>query len=126
MTNSLTEDIFIEPRSSRPQSTDFSGPFIGPTFRLPRSDGGASFDGFSPARGNSWANIVNTSLLPMLRKSSTANNNATSHGQTVDLATAKLNDLYSSGNVLRFDGLEKFRRFSKGHSRTTTPPLTIA
>jgi hypothetical protein len=44
-----------------------------------------------------------------------ANNNATSHGQTVDLAGAKLNDLYGGGNVPRLNGPEKFRRSSKTH-----------
>jgi hypothetical protein len=65
--------------------------------------------------GDSWASMVNTPLLPMFQKSSTANNNATGHGQTVDLAAAKLNDLYGGGNVPRLDGPEKFRRSSKGH-----------
>ena len=35
-------------------------------------------------------------------------NNATNHGQTVDLATAKLNDLYGRGNVPRLNGPKKF------------------
>ena len=53
----------------------------------------------------------------MFQKSSTANNNNTAgHGQTVDLATAKLNKLYGGGgNVPRLDGPEKFCRTSKGH-----------
>jgi hypothetical protein len=113
--NSPTQDISIEPRSSRPQSTDFSGLSGSPAFRSPRPDGGAPLDGLSPAMGDSWASMVNTPLLPMFQKPSAANNNVTSHGQTVDLATAKLNDLYGSGNVPRLDGPEKFRRSSKGH-----------
>ena len=68
--------------------------------------------------GVSWASMVNTPLLPMFRKPSSSavnnNSNATSHGQTVDLATAKLNDLYGGGNIPRFDGPEKFRWSSKG------------
>jgi hypothetical protein len=65
--------------------------------------------------GDSWASMVNTPLLPIFQKSSTANNNVTNHGQTVDLATAKLNDLYGGSDVPRLDGPEKFRRSSKGH-----------
>ncbi|KAN0130661.1 hypothetical protein V8E53_011554 [Lactarius tabidus] len=42
-----------------------------------------------------------------LSQSSTANNNPTGHGQTVDLAAAKLNDLFGSGSFPRLDGLEK-------------------
>lgn len=44
-----------------------------------------------------------------------ANNNATNHGQTVDLAATKSNDLYGGGNVPRLDGPKKFRWSSKGH-----------
>jgi hypothetical protein len=59
--------------------------------------------------------MVNTPLLPMFQKSSTANNSGAGPTQTVDLATAKLNDLYGAGAVPRLDGPEKFRRASKGH-----------
>ncbi|KAH8984732.1 hypothetical protein EDB92DRAFT_2117006 [Lactarius akahatsu] len=58
------------------------------------------------------ASIVNTPLLPMFPKTSPNNNNT---GQTVDLAAAKLNDLYGSSNVPRLDGPDKFHRPSKGH-----------
>ena len=74
--------------------------------------------------------MVKTPLLPMYQKPSSAtinNNNATSHGQTVDLATAKLNDLYGGGNISLLDGSEKFRWFSKGHMHDDTsahrPPV---
>ena len=89
--NSTTHDISVEPRSSRPQSTDFSGLSGSPAFHSPRTDSGAALDGLSPTIGGSWA--VNTPLLSMSQKSLAANNNATGHGQTVDLAAAKLNDL---------------------------------
>ncbi|KAH9020229.1 hypothetical protein EDB85DRAFT_2120823 [Lactarius pseudohatsudake] len=111
--NSPTQEISMEPRSSRPQSTDFSGLSAGSAFRSPRADGGTApggLDGLSPAVGDSWASMVNTPLLPMFQKT-TSNNN----GQTVDLAAAKLNDLYGSSNVPRLDGPDKFRRPSKGH-----------
>ncbi|KAI9436689.1 hypothetical protein H4582DRAFT_404322 [Lactarius indigo] len=113
--NSPTQEISVEPRSSRPQSTDFSGLSAGSAFRSPRADGGAApggLDGLSPVVGDSWASMVNTPLLPMFQKTSSNNNNA---GQTVDLAAAKLNDLYGSSNVPRLDGPDKFRRPSKGH-----------
>ncbi|KAH9009282.1 hypothetical protein EDB84DRAFT_1659369 [Lactarius hengduanensis] len=76
--NSPTQEISIEPRSSRPQSTNFSGLSAGSAFRSPRADGGAApggLDGLSPA------------------KTSSNNNN----GQTVDLAAAKL--LYLSRSL---------------------------
>jgi len=62
---------------------------------------GTALEGLSPTMGDSWASTMNTVLLPMFQKSSTANNNATGHGsQTVYFAAAKLNDLYGgSGNV---------------------------
>ncbi|KAH9171641.1 hypothetical protein EDB89DRAFT_1080088 [Lactarius sanguifluus] len=113
--NSPTQEISMEPRSSRPQSTDFSGLSAGSAFRSPRADGGTApggLDGLSPAVGDSWASMVNTPLLPMFQKTSSNNNN---NGQTVDLAAAKLNDLYGSSNVPRLDGPDKFRRPSKGH-----------
>ncbi|KAH8987229.1 hypothetical protein EDB86DRAFT_3245845 [Lactarius hatsudake] len=113
--NSPTQEISMEPRSSRPQSTDFSGLSSGSAFRSPRADGGTApggLDGLSPAVGDSWASMVNTPLLPMFQKSSSNNSN---NGQTVDLAAAKLNDLYGSSNVPRLDGPDKFRRPSKGH-----------
>ena len=114
--NFPSQDISVEPRSSRLQSTDFSGLSGSPAFRSPRPDSGAALDGLSPAIGDSWASTVNTPLLPMFQKSWAANNNATGHSQTVDLAAAKLNDLYGGGgNVPRVDGPEKFRRSSKGH-----------
>lgn len=52
----------------------------------------------------------------MFRKSSTAEDNNTGHGRTVNIAADKLNDLYGGGsNVPRLDGPEKFRRSQKGH-----------
>ena len=92
--NSTTHDISVEPRSSRPQSTDFSGLSGSPAFHSPRPDSSAVHNGLSPAIGDSWAHMVNTLLLSMYQKSSAANNNATGHGQTADLAAAELNDLY--------------------------------
>ncbi len=107
---SPTQEITVEPKSSRPQSTDFSGIAAGAPFRSPRPEGAGR-----PPIGDSWASMVNTPLLPMFQKTSTtANNSGTGPTQTVDLATAKLNDLYGS-NVPRLDGPEKFRRSSKGH-----------
>ena len=113
---SPTQEITVEPKSSRPQSTDFSGIAASAPFRSPRPEvagSGNPLDTLSPAMGDSWASMVNTPLLPMFQKTSTANNNA-GPTQTVDLATAKLNDLYG-GSVPRLDGPEKFRRASKGH-----------
>ncbi|KAH8984720.1 hypothetical protein EDB92DRAFT_1950550 [Lactarius akahatsu] len=113
--DSPTQEISIEPRSSRSQSTDFSGLSAGSAFRSPRADGGIApggLDGLSPAVGDSWASMVNTPLLPIFQKTSSNHNN---NGQTVDLAAAELNDLYGSSNVLRLDGPDKFRRPSKGH-----------
>ena len=114
---SPTQEVTVEPKSSRPQSTDFSGIAASAPFRSPRLEGAGNtntLDTLSPAMGDSWASMVNTPLLPMFQKTSTTNNNATGPTQTVDLATAKLNDLYG-GNVPRLDGPEKFRRASKGH-----------
>ncbi|KAH9048355.1 hypothetical protein EDB84DRAFT_1673152 [Lactarius hengduanensis] len=59
--------------------------------------------------------MVNTPLLAMFQMTSMmANNNAVGHAQTVDLASAKLNDLYSGGgggrNAPRLGG----RRSSAG------------
>ncbi|KAH8994164.1 hypothetical protein EDB86DRAFT_2829980 [Lactarius hatsudake] len=102
--NSPTQEISMEPRSSCPQSTDFSGLSSGSAFRSPRADGGTApggLDGLSPAVGDSWASM------------SFSNNS--NNGQTIDLAAAKLNDLYGSSNVPRLDGPDKFRRPSKGH-----------
>ena len=111
---SPTQEITVEPKSSRPQSTDFSG-ISGAPFRSPRPEGaGNTLDTLSPAMGDSWASMVNTPLLPMFQKTSTSNNSGSGPTQTVDLATAKLNDLYG-GSVPRLDGPEKFRRTSKGH-----------
>ncbi|KAN0130650.1 hypothetical protein V8E53_011543 [Lactarius tabidus] len=73
--NSPTQDISVEPRSSRPQSSDFSGLSGCPALRSPCSDDGSSFDGLSPTMGDSWASVVNTPLLPMFQKSSTLVNN---------------------------------------------------
>jgi SAM domain (Sterile alpha motif) len=117
--NSPTQEISIEPKSSRPQSTDFSGIAASATFRSPRPDGssgGNSLDSLSPAVGDSWASMVNTPLMPMFQKPSTTNNAGAGPTQTVDLATAKLNDLYGAGSVPRLDGPEKFRRASKSHA----------
>jgi hypothetical protein len=115
---SPTQEITIEPKSSRPQSTDFSGIAAGAAFRSPRPDGAGNsntLDTLSPAMGESWASMVNTPLMNLFPKTSTANNNGAGPTQTVDLATAKLNDLYGAGAVPRLDGPEKFRRASKGH-----------
>ena len=81
--------------------------------------------------GDSWASMVNTPLLSMFQKPSSSavnnnNDNATSHGQTVELATAKLNDLYGAGNVPRLDSPEKFPRYSKGHMNDITSGGHIA
>lgn len=111
--NSLKEYILIEPRSSRPQSTNFSGLSASLAFRSPRH-GGASLDGLSPVMSDSWATMMNTPLLPVFQKSSTANNNAAGVGQTADLTNAELNHLYGSNSVPRLDDLEKFRLSSKG------------
>ncbi|KAH8981833.1 hypothetical protein EDB86DRAFT_3066591 [Lactarius hatsudake] len=83
--NSPTQEISMEPRSSRPQSTDFSGLSAG-------------LDGLSPTVGDSWASM-NTPLLP----------------KSLDFAATNLNDLYGSSNVPRLDGPDKFRRPSEGH-----------
>ncbi|KAN0130635.1 hypothetical protein V8E53_011528, partial [Lactarius tabidus] len=120
--NSPTQDISIEPRSSRPQGTDFSGLSDSPVFRSPR----ASLDALSPAMGDSWASMVSTPLLPMFQKSSTANNNASNHGQTVDLATAKLNDLYGGSDVPRLDGSAGPLRATCTTTAAAPPPSTIA
>jgi hypothetical protein len=114
--SSPTQEISIEPKSSRPQSTDFSGIAASAAFRSPRPDGssgGSSLDALSPAVGDSWASMVPTPLVPMFQKPSTTNSGPT---QTVDLAAAKLNDFYGAGNVPRLDGPEKFRRASKSHA----------
>ena len=112
--NSPTREISLEPRSSLPQSTDFSGLSAGSAFCSPCSDGGTppcGLYGLSPVVGDGWASMVNMPVLPMFRKSSMANSNATG-----DLAAAKLNNLYGGGgNVPRLDGPDKFRRSSKGH-----------
>lgn len=63
---------------------------------------------------DSWATMMNTPLLPVFQKSSTANNNAAGVGQTADLTNAELNHLYGSNSVPRLDDLEKFRLSSKG------------
>ncbi|KAH9010357.1 hypothetical protein EDB83DRAFT_2557224 [Lactarius deliciosus] len=114
--NTPTQEISMEPRSSRPQSTDFSGLSAGSAFRSPRADGGTApggLDGLSPAVGHSWASMVNMPLLPMFQKTSSNDSN---NSQTVDLAATKLNDLYDGSNVpRRLDGPDKFRRPSKGH-----------
>ncbi|KAH9024443.1 hypothetical protein EDB83DRAFT_2658115 [Lactarius deliciosus] len=95
--------ISMEPRSSHPQSTDFLVS-AGSTFRSLRPDGGVApggVGGLSPVVGDSWASM----------KTSSNNHNA----RAVDLAAAKLNDLYGSSNVPCLDGPDKFRRPSKGH-----------
>ncbi|KAH9010365.1 hypothetical protein EDB83DRAFT_2680828 [Lactarius deliciosus] len=94
--NFPTQEISMEPRLSRPQSTDFSGLSAGSAFRSPRADGGTApggLDGLSPAIGDSWASMVNTPLLPMFQKTSSQ----------------------QRSNVPRLDGPDKFRRPSKGH-----------
>ncbi|KAI0265595.1 hypothetical protein BC834DRAFT_988071 [Gloeopeniophorella convolvens] len=107
------QEITVEPKSSRPQSTDFSVLAAGAAFRSPRPEGASALDALSPAIGDSWASMVNTPLMPMFQKTSTAA--GAGPAQTVDLATAKLNDLYGGGAVPRLDGPEKFRRVSKGN-----------
>jgi hypothetical protein len=126
----LTQEITIEPKSSRPQSTDCSGIAPGAAFRSPHPDcasNGNTFDTLSPAIGESWASMVNTPLMNLFPKMSTANNNGAGPTQTVDLVTAKLNGLYGAGTVPHLDGPEKFRSASKNHvsdvgstSNTTT------
>jgi SAM domain (Sterile alpha motif) len=119
--NSPTQEITIEPKSSRPQSTDFSGIASNPAFRSPRPDGTSAtgsnnLDTLSPVVGDSWASMVNTPLMHMFPKpSAVANNGGPGPTQTVDLST-KLTDLYGTGTVPRLDGPEKFRRASKGHT----------
>ncbi|KAH8984738.1 hypothetical protein EDB92DRAFT_1818962 [Lactarius akahatsu] len=96
------------------QITDFPCLSAGPAFLSPRADGDAvpsGLYGLSAVVSDSWASMVNTPRLTMFQKTSSNNNN----GQTVDLAAAKLNDLYGSSNVLRLDGPNKFCRPSKGH-----------
>jgi len=111
--SSPTQEITIEPKSSRPQSTDFSGA----PFRSPRPEGttASALDTLSPAMGDSWASMVNTPLLPMFQKTSTTNGGA-GPSQTVDLTATQLNDLYTAAPVPRLDGPEKFRRPSKTHT----------
>jgi SAM domain (Sterile alpha motif) len=128
--NSPTQEITIEPKSSRPQSTDFSGIASNPAFRSPRPDGTPApgnniLDTLSPVVGdNSWASMVNTPLMHMFPKPPAVANNP-GPTQTVDLST-KLNDIYGTSTVPRLDGPEKFRRASKGHtsdSGNTSPAL---
>jgi hypothetical protein len=117
--SSPTQDISVEPKSSRPQSTDFSGIAAATaSFRSPRPEGPASgnpLDTLSPAVGDSWASMVNTPLMPMFQKPSTSNHGGAGPTQTLDLATNKLNDLFGTSPVPRLDGPEKFRRPSKVH-----------
>lgn len=125
--SSPTQEISIEPKSSRPQSTDFSGIAGGAAFRSPRPEGPGNvngLDGLSPVVGESWANMVNTPLMPMFQKTSTANNGPAGPTQTVDLGTGKLNDPYGVGTVPRLDGPEKFRRTSKSHTSDTVSSNT--
>ncbi|KAH8994157.1 hypothetical protein EDB86DRAFT_3243981 [Lactarius hatsudake] len=82
-----------------------------PICRVPTSLASPPSSAFAP-RAPMAASMVNTPLLPMFQKTSSNNSN---DGQTVDLAAAKLNDLYGSSNVPRLDGPDKFRRPSKGH-----------
>ncbi len=126
--DSPIQELSLEPKSSRPQSTDFSGLSAGSAVLSPRSDGGPApggLNGLSPIVGDSWASMVNTPLLPMFQKGFNANNNATGPGQTVDLAAAKLNDLYGTGgSVPHLDGPEKFRRPLKSHMHDGTSSPT--
>jgi hypothetical protein len=69
--------------------------------------------------GRQLGEHVYAPLLPISQKLSTLNSNASSHGKTVDVAAAKLNDFYSSGNDLRLDGPEKFCRSSKAICTTS-------
>ncbi|KAF8256951.1 hypothetical protein EI94DRAFT_1845976 [Lactarius quietus] len=109
--------MFFEPRSSYPQSADFSGLSGSPALsHSPHPESGATLDGLSPAIGDSWVSMVNLPLLSMFQKSSMANNNVATHSQMVDLAAAMLNDFYGSGsNVAHLDGPKKFCWSSKGH-----------
>ncbi|KAN0129804.1 hypothetical protein V8E53_012374 [Lactarius tabidus] len=86
-------------------STEHQLPGPSDSLCFPRPDG--SLDGRSPAMGSSWAS------MHMFQKSLTVNHNATSHGEMVNLAVAKLNHLYGGGNVPRLDSSEKSRRSSK-------------
>ncbi|KAI0299622.1 hypothetical protein BC826DRAFT_995582 [Russula brevipes] len=124
--SSPTQDISVEPKSSRPQSTDFSGIAAATaSFRSPRPEGAGSgnpLDTLSPAVGDSWASMVNTPLMPMFQKPSTSNHAGAGPTQTLDLATNKLNDLFGTGPVPRLDGPEKFRRPSKVHGQHPLGP----
>lgn len=111
--SSTTQDMT---RFSRLQCTDFYGLSGSPVFHSPHPDSDASLDGLSPAMGDSWANMVNTPLLPLLQKSSTASNNATSQGQIIDLVAAKLNNLYGGDNVPRLASPEDSLRSSRATS----------
>src|SRR6266404_2016315 len=98
------QELSLQPMSSRPQSTDFLGLSSSNAIRSSRSDRGPApgdLDGLSPVVGDSWASMFNTPLLPMFQKLSNANNNATGPGQTVDIAAAKLNDLYGTASSVR-------------------------
>ena len=52
--NSPTSDIFVETRSSHPQSTDFSALFNSPAFCSPRPGSVASLDELSPTMVDRW------------------------------------------------------------------------
>ncbi|KAH9010990.1 hypothetical protein EDB85DRAFT_2160463 [Lactarius pseudohatsudake] len=98
------------------RSANFSGLSAGSASCSPHPDGGTTpggLDGLSPVAGDSWASMVNTPLLPMSQKTFSSNNN--NAGQTIDLAAAKLNDLYGSSNVPRLDSPDKSCRPFKGH-----------
>ncbi|KAH9012273.1 hypothetical protein EDB85DRAFT_2223722 [Lactarius pseudohatsudake] len=84
-----------------PQSTDFSGLSAGSAFRSPRPDATVpgGLDGLSPVVGDSWASMVNTPLLPMFQKTSSANNNQPTSPPPI---------------IPRLDGLDEFRRPSNG------------
>src|SRR6266702_185680 len=71
--------------------------------------------------------MMNPPLLPMFQMTSTSND-AVGLAHMVDLAAAKLSDLYGGGgNVPRLDGPEKFCRALKGYVHDTgssSPAIT--
>lgn len=87
------------PAAARPKSTDFSG-----ATRSPRAAGGV--DGLSPIVGDSWANMVNTPLIPMF-----ANTNKGT--QKPEPAANKQPQSWGEPQVPLMEDAKKFRRVSK-------------
>ena len=81
-------------------------------------------------RHGEYASLAHVPETVAVHDEKNKNNNATSHRRTVDLAAAKLNNLYGGGKVPHLDGPEKFCRSSKGHMHDNTsasrPPSTLA